>query len=107
MPVTDDPNDPRIGRGPPDEKPVEQNEAYLVLSEEERKKGFVRPVRQSYIHNVPECRAKTTMGMALAETYARDPNFYGSTYCCGCRMHRPVGLHGEFVWAGTNIRVGT
>jgi hypothetical protein len=38
------------------------------------------------------------MGQALAETYARDPRFYGATYCVSCGMHRPVGEHGEFVW---------
>jgi hypothetical protein len=35
------------------------------------------------------------------------PGFYGSTYCCGCSMHRPVGADGEFVWDGTDERVGT
>lgn len=53
------------------------------------------------------CDTVTTMGRELAETYARDPNFYGSTYCCGCRKHRKVGEDGEFVWDGTLKRVGT
>lgn len=53
------------------------------------------------------CGAVTTMGRELAETYARDPHFYGATYCCGCGMHRPVGAAGEFVWDGTQQRVGT
>jgi hypothetical protein len=35
-----DPADPRLGRGV-DDTPGQQNEAYLVLSEEERLKGFV------------------------------------------------------------------
>lgn len=74
------------------------NEAYLILSDEERAKGFVRPVRRSYRHQDPECGAVTTMNLFLAETYAADPAFYGATYCCGCRMHRPVGAHGEFTW---------
>lgn len=73
-------------------------EVYLVLSDEERARGFVRPVRCSYRHHDPECGAVTTMGLPLAETYARDPGFYGATYCCRCRMHRPVGKHGEFTW---------
>jgi hypothetical protein len=71
---------------------------YLVLSAEERAKGFIRPVRRSYRHQDPECGAVTTMGQALAETYARQPGFYGATYCAGCRMHRPVGTEGEFTW---------
>jgi hypothetical protein len=126
-------------------KPVKDNgqhESYYVLCAEERAKGFVRPVRESYLHTgmkpkhplrdltdeekqryaaysyvvfegYPEngasvtgrfwtqaqlrsgCGSKTVMGRALAETYARDPNFYGATFCCGCGKHFPVE---EFVW---------
>ena len=49
MSLTTDPNDPRLCRGI-DNEPSPQCETYLVLSEEERAKGFVRPVRTSYIH---------------------------------------------------------
>ena len=118
---------------------------YVVLSEAERAKGFVRPVRRTYVHvgrrvcgkalprgpgdsvricalspghsgecgglsrlvsegerdeaertqRLGGCGAATTMGTALAETYARDPTFYGGTYCVGCKTHHPVG---EFEW---------
>jgi hypothetical protein len=128
-----------------------QHGAYWVLSEEERKKGFVRPVRRSYVHTgarpkhplrsltteeqvrfttegyvkyeaYPEsespiagrywtekqlssgCGGQTTMGLAIAETYARDPKYYGSTFCCGCRKHLPVS---EFTWDGTTETVGS
>ena len=101
MGLTTDPNHPDLGRGV-DSQPVDQNKTYLVLSEEERAKGFIRPVRKSYVHKT--CGSVTTMGSALAETYARQPDFYGSTYCCVCRMHKPVE---EFVWDGTNVVVGT
>jgi hypothetical protein len=101
---TTDPSDPRLGHGA-DEHPVPQNEAYLVLSEEERAKGFVRPVRRSYVHTV--CGGVTTMSQAIAETYASNPGFYSGTYCVHCGMHRPVGEHGEFVWDGTDEKVGT
>lgn len=96
MSLTDDPRDPRLTRGPADEEPVPQAPVYLVLSEEERAKGFVRPARLSYRHEV--CGAVTTMAPAIAETYARQPHFYGATYCVRCQMHRPVGVEGEFVW---------
>jgi hypothetical protein len=98
-----DPNDPRLGRGVDDE-PIDQHEAYLVLSQEERDKGFVRPVRNAYIHLT--CGTVTKMGTDLAETYARNPKFYGATYCCYCRMHKPVGEDGEFVWEDGS-KVGT
>lgn len=134
-----------------------QHEAYWVLCEEERAKGFVRPVRDTYIHVGPEgpkyptrdltieehskydkygyvqfeaypepnsvvgrywtqqdldrigkgCGARTTMGQALSETYARDPQFYGSTFCTACCAHFPVGEAGEFVWASDGTKVGT
>lgn len=82
-----------------------QQEGYVVLAEEERAKGFVRPVRRSYRHL--KCGTVTTMGQTLAETYARDPNFYSGTFCCGCGSHFPVGEDGEFVWDGSSEKVGT
>lgn len=155
MSLTTDPTDPRLGHGV-DDKPVPQNPVYLVLSEEERAKGFVRPVRSSYRHVGPAgpryplrdlspgerlrygadwvkfedypqdgdeasvlgrgwtqaqldavgkgCGTVTTMGTALAETYARDPHFYGATYCVQCSRHLPVT---DFVWTGTEDRVGS
>ena len=104
--IVTDPNDPRIQRGL-DDTPRPQSEVYLALSEEEIAKGFVRPVRHSYSHT--ECsvfpNGVTRMqGGDLAETWARDPKFYGNTYCVHCGMHRPVR---EFVWEGTDERLGT
>lgn len=96
-----DRNDPRLGHGV-DTEPIEQHLAYLVLSEEERAKGFVRPVRRSYIHTA--CGALTRMSQGIAETYARDPKFYGSTYCTHCSMHLPVA---DFLWDGTDEKVGS
>lgn len=100
--LTDDPNDPALTHGS-DTEPVGQASKYLVLSEEERAKGFVRPLRRAYIH-VNGCGAVTTMSLPLCETYARDPQFYGSTYCTGCNMHRPVA---EFHWKEDNEVVGS
>lgn len=103
MTHTDDPDDPRLTHGV-DGEPVGQAPAYLVLSAAERAKGFVRPVRRSYVHVV--CGATTTMSDALAETYARKPDFYGATYCTTCNKHLPVGDDGEFVWLDGS-KVGT
>ena len=116
-----------IGGGPvtPDHREIDprtgQQKDYVVLSAAERAKGFVRPVRRSYVHvgRPPEgekfeypitktfpggCGTRTTMGVALAETYARDPKFYSGTFCCSCREHRPLN---EFVWEGTAEQVGS
>lgn len=79
-----------------------QQEGYVVLAEEERAKGFVRPVRRSYQHL--KCGTVTTMAKVIAESYARDPNFYSGGFCCGCRTHFP---NEEFVWDGTSEKVGT
>lgn len=156
MGTTTDPDDPGVRRGV-DDQPVSMSDTYLVLSDEERAKGFVRPLRFEYVHvgrPGPEhplvdltaeqqeryavagyvkfepyppgsasagrfwtqehldavgkgCGAATTMHRSIAETYARQPTFYGATFCVGCRMHRPVGADGEFVWKGTRERVGT
>lgn len=86
-------------------KPNGQQKDYVVLSEEERAKGFVRPVRRTYTHLV--CKTDTTMGLSIAETYARDPKFYGGTFCVACAGHFPVGPEGQFVWKGTEEKVGT
>lgn len=147
--IVTDPHDPRLTHGI-DSTPRAQSTVYLVLSEEERAKGFVRPLRRAYVHvgrkptyplrpltkgqqaamgkayvayeAYPEerrpalgrywtqeeldagCGALTTMGLALCETYARDPKFYGATYCCGCNKHRPVA---EFVWKEDGQVVGS
>ena len=112
MGLTDDPTDPRLGHGT-DREPVPQHDVYLVLSDEERAKGFVRPLRTAYIHDAGDnpCGSVTRMGLALSETYARQPDFYGATYCVSCSKHLRVGEHGEFHWierdGTTGPKVGT
>lgn len=129
-----------------------QNAAYLILSAEDREKGFVRPVRTTYVHTGTEptyptreltaeeherydkfgyvafeaypdangspvtgrfwtaeqlkagCQTRTTITQEIAETYARDPNFYGSTFCVNCGKHLPVG---EFKWLVDGSVVGS
>lgn len=90
--LTTDKNDKDLGRGVDKEK-TEQHEKYLVLSKEEIDKGFVRPIRRAYVHK--ECGVATKMNETIAETYARDPKFYGSTYCVSCKKHLPVA---DFNW---------
>ena len=104
MPLTTDPQDPNLRKIRPDG----MQEFYLVLSGDERAKGFVRPVRRSYRHLA--CGNVTTMGQALAETYARDPKFYGGTMCVTCKAHfrltNPDGS-AAFTWEPDGSPVGS
>jgi len=50
------------------------------------------------------CGGVTTMPYDIAETWAADPHFYGSTFCARCHKYLPVE---EFVWNGTNERLGS
>lgn len=90
------------GRDHRELRPDGQQLAYVVLSEEERAKGFVRPVRDSYTHKT--CGASTRMSRSIAETYARDPKFYSGTFCTKCSSHFPLE---EFVWDGSDVTVGS
>lgn len=80
-------------------------QGYVVLAEEERVKGFVRPYRDTYVHT--KCGNVTSMGRTIAETYARNPFFYSATFCVHCRNHFPIGPKGEFLWYNSNEKVGT
>ena len=84
--------------------PSGQQKDYVVLSAAERSKGFVRPYRDAYKHAA--CGKITTMGRAIAATYARDPAFYSGTFCTTCRAHFPIGEDGEFVWYEMDGRDG-
>ena len=92
MSLTTDRDDPELGHGINNE-PVPQSKKYLVLSSDEIAKGFLKPVRSVYQHLV--CGTTTSINESIAETYARDPWFYGSTYCVACAKHRPLR---EFIW---------
>jgi hypothetical protein len=70
-----------------------QHKAYIILCDEEREKGFVKPYRDRYRHRT--CGTITTMSRQISETYARDPYFYSATFCVGCNVHKPLS---EFTW---------
>lgn len=74
-------------------RPDGQQQGYVVLTPEERAKGFVKPVRDTYLHT--RCGSTTKMGRSIAETYAREPKFYSGTFCCRCGTHFPLT---EFAW---------
>ncbi len=50
------------------------------------------------------CGVETKMNLTISETYARDPKFYGATFCVGCQKHLPVG---EFQWSDDGEIVGS
>lgn len=103
--ITTDRNNPGLKQINPD---TQQQEAYLVLSDEERAKGFVRPMRRSYQHVA--CGSVTTMGREIAETYSRQPDFYAGTFCCHCKDHyklvQPDGTP-AFLWVPDGSPVGS
>ncbi len=55
-------------------------------------------------HTLGGCGVETRMAEKIAQTYARNPKFYGATYCVGCERHLPVS---EFVWSDTDEIVGS
>jgi len=75
---------------------------YVVLTKEEREKGFIRPINLEYVHE--KCGRVTRIPQSIAETYARDPKFYSGTFCVGCKKHFPVS---EFYWDNTKEIVGS
>lgn len=92
---------------PTDEKlPDGQLADHYVLCPADRAKGYVEPYRQSYRHE--KCGTITRMPVACAETYAAQPEYYGSTFCSHCGGYFSVGAGGEFVWDdGSSQKVGT
>lgn len=62
---------------------------------------FVQPVRSTYIHT-DGCGGATTMGADLAESFARDPDQYGKTFCASCQDYFDVT---QFTWEGTDQRL--
>lgn len=86
--------------------PDGQKADHWVLCPEDRAKGYVEPFRIDYIHET--CGTRTSMPRACAETYAAQPEYYGSTFCCGCGGYFPVGASGQFIWNdGSGQKVGT
>lgn len=57
--------------------------------------GVMELVRANTTAASVACGTSTWMNEAIAGTYARDPGFYGATWCAGCSMHRPLS---EFLW---------
>ena len=90
------------GPAPAPKDETGQHLDHWVLPEEERANGFVRPLRFKYKHE--KCEAVTRMGQPIAETYARDPYYYGTTFCIACHDYFQVS---EFTWDGTKERLGS
>lgn len=72
-----------------------------VLPPQERAKGFIRPLHYAYRHTA--CNQVSQLEPEVAETFARDPYFYGATTCAHCGGLFPCS---EFVWPDLG-QVGT
>jgi len=98
--MTTDRHDPALRKIIEEDPRKGQQEDYLVLSDEERAKGFVLPVYRSYRHM--KCGCDTHMGLAWRETYARDPTFYGGAFCvhCGAQFPFRTAEGPQFYWVG-------
>jgi hypothetical protein len=98
MSLTDDPNDPRLTRGAT--RPTRRTATRPRCTSCSPRTSAPRASSGRYAGRTGTRSAATvtTMGQALAETYARNPGFYGATYCVHCGQHRPVGADGEFYW---------
>lgn len=89
----------------------------LTPDEQERYRGLDYVRREVYPGDSPisgrywtqkqlesGCGKVTTMSREIAETYARDPKFYGATFCVHCGRHLRVD---EFTWWPDGSRVGS
>lgn len=72
-----------------------------ALPERVLRKGFCRPVRSKYTHDL--CGKITAISLECAETFAACPRYYTHTYCDECGGYYPVS---EFVWLFSQDRVG-
>lgn len=54
---------------------------------------LIQEIRDKYIHQ--KCGGLTRMPAHCARTYAQNPKYYDSTFCCSCRGYFPVS---EFTW---------
>jgi hypothetical protein len=76
--------------------------AYEEYPRDEKSSVVGRYWTEAQLHS--GCGSDTTMGQAIAETYARNTKFYSGTFCCRCGKHYPLD---EFVWKGTTEIVGS
>ena len=75
MSITTNPNDECLIVG---QKEEGQNECYLVLSDEERAKGFVRPYRDTYVHKTWE---QLLQWVELFLRLMQEIKIHGATFC--------------------------
>ena len=110
MSLTTDPKDPKLKEGQKNE--TGQHEIYLVLSEEERDKGFVRPVRDSYVH-VGRYRNYAGIDKMLTEDEQKEMMKeypHPEPYVAVLGINGSDGKHlpvDEFIWDGTDENVGS
>lgn len=82
----------------------ESKPAVAVLTASERRRGFKRPVRLDYKHDTKDCGKVTTLTQRIAEIYARQPDYHGSTFCASCGAYFPIK---QFKWVSDGTQVGS
>jgi hypothetical protein len=71
----------------------------------EAAKGYVRPHRDAVVHVIAGKRCPVTILPAdHADFHARQPGVIDKVRCSACRRDFPAS---EFVWHGTDERIGT
>ena len=73
-----------------------------MITDTEKARGFVRPIRSVIVHKA--CGERNVLTDAVAEMYARDPKGNTNALCVACGNYFPVV---EFNWEGIEEKVGS
>lgn len=87
------------------EGPRRRAKVTWALSDEDKRKGRLRPLRYVYLHET--CGALTKVSVTTAEFMASQPYAFKRAYCAHCRAQFAAGPDGEFTWKGSTERVGS
>jgi hypothetical protein len=61
-------------------------------------------VKTKYTHIA--CGYTSSLRTGTARLMASSPNLYNCLRCHNCKDHFPVGRYGDFIWEGTDLKVG-
>lgn len=61
-------------------------------------------IRYNYTHTI--CGHTSSLRTGTAKLLYSNPSLYNCLKCHNCDDHFPIGKYGDFVWEGTDVRVG-